>query len=287
MSHPAGHVIDDRYKIIAEIGEGGHGQVYRAEDLDLSSQVAIKFLHSEIAAEPGFKTRFQREARAMGQLSGTSAVQVLAFNRAKDGGMYIVMEYLEGKDLGAHLAAIEKGGGHLPLSELFEIFDPIVETLEAAHERSIVHRDLKPANVFLLDNRSRGRVRLLDFGLVKDLKADPLTQPGTVAGSPSYIAPEVWRCKTDQIDHRVDVYSLGVIVFRILAGRLPFDAKAQPMDKFLIEVTRGKRPSLHALRPDLPQGIDEWVDKALAISPDDRFQSVFAQWNVLGLVLGR
>jgi eukaryotic-like serine/threonine-protein kinase len=284
MKIKPGDLIDSRYRIVDVLGEGGHGRVYRAEDIELSSQVALKFLHSEIAAEPGFKTRMQREARAMGQLSGTSAVQILGFNRAENVGMYLVMEYLEGKDLGRHLGAIESGGGRMAVAEMIDILGPIVETLEAAHERGIVHRDLKPANIFLLDSSSRGRVRLLDFGLVKDLKADRLTQTGTVAGSPSYIAPEMWRGKPDLVDHRVDVYSLGVIIYRILASRMPFDPK-QPIDKLLVEVTRGPRPSLHAIRPDLPVEIDQWVEKALAIAPSDRFQSVFTEWSVLKVVL--
>ena len=287
MSYTPGRIIDGRYKILEVIGEGGHGRVYAAEDTELASRVAIKFLHPDVAAEPGFKTRMQREARAMGQLSGTSAVQVLAFNRSDDGGMYIVMEHLEGRDLGSHLSMLEQGGVRMALDDVFGIFDPIVETLEAAHERGIIHRDLKPGNIFLLDNRSRGRVRLLDFGLAKDLKAEPLTQEGMIAGSPSYIAPEVWRGRQNQIDHRIDVYSLAVVLYRVLTGELPFDPKGRPIDRFLVDVTRGPRPSLHQRRPDLPESVDEWVGKALAIEPAERFQSVFTLWSVLGLMLGR
>ena len=285
MKYKAGQVIDDRYKVLEVIGQGGHGIVYRALDQLLSAEVALKCLHDDVANEPGLKTRTLREARAMGALSGTSAVQVLDFSRADGAGMYIAMELLQGKELEAHLKEIEADGGRIPFAELEELMAPIVDTLEAAHQRSIIHRDLKPANIFALSSSARGRVRLLDFGLAKDMKADPLTMDGMIAGSPSYIAPEVWRAKPDLIDHRIDVYSLGAVIYRALAGQTPFDKK-QPIDKLLIAVTRGPRPSLHAIRPDLPATIDDWVQKALAISPDDRFTSVRTLWTVLHSIAG-
>ena len=192
MRYKPGDVIDGRYKVLGLLGQGGHGVVYRAEDLELGSQVAIKCLHKAIASKPEFKTRMQREARAMGSLSGTSAVQIFALNKAAEGVLYIVMELLQGRDLEAYLRETEVHGGHLAVVELFELIGPIVDTLEQAHAQGLIHRDLKPGNVFVLDSATRGRVRLLDFGLAKDMKADPLTQEGTIAGSPSYMAPEVW-----------------------------------------------------------------------------------------------
>ena len=284
MGYSAGDVVDDRYKLLNAIGKGGHGTVYRAMDLELQSQVAIKFLHADIAREPGFATRMQREARAMGQLSGTSAVQVFAFNKASSGGMYLVMEYLEGHDLGRHLQGYEETGARMPIKEVIELLEPIAATLEAAHARGIIHRDLKLANIFVLKSAGRGRVRLLDFGLVKDMKMDPLTMQGMVAGSPAYIAPEAWLGKPDMIDHRIDVYSFGAVIFRVLGGQMPFDPK-QTIDKLILQVTRAPRPSLHELRPDLAPAVDDWVKKALAVAPSDRFQSVQALWYVLEGIL--
>jgi eukaryotic-like serine/threonine-protein kinase len=280
MRYKVDDIIDGRYKVLGLLGQGGHGMVYRAEDLQLEAPVAIKTLHNDIASEPGFKTRMQREARAMGTLSGTSAVQIYAFNKAEDGVMYIVMEFLQGRDLEQYLRSIEAHGGLLAVTKMFELIGPIVDTLEQAHDKGIIHRDLKPQNVFVLDSFARGGVRLLDFGLAKVMKADPLTQEGMIAGSPSYIAPEVWRARPQDIDHRIDVYSLGAMIFRILAGRPPFDPK-QSIDRLLLQVTRGDRPSLHSARPDLPAAIDTWVQKALAILPDDRFKSVRTMWTVL------
>jgi eukaryotic-like serine/threonine-protein kinase len=285
MDHDIDDVIDSRYKLLEVIGEGGHGVVFRAEDLHLGSFVAIKCLHPDIAADPAFKARMRREARAMGALSGTSATQVIAFSEAPDGSLYIVMEFLKGSNLETTLRGVEQQGRKLPLDRLKSLFSPIVDTLEAAHARGIIHRDLKPANIFVLEGDARGGVRLLDFGLVKVMKADPLTVEGTIPGSPSYIAPEVWRGRPQEIDHRIDVYSLGAVLFRSLAGRVPF--KGQTRVDLLLASTRGPRPSLHAERPDLPPEVDAWVEAALAVSPDTRFQSVRALWSALDPLLAR
>ncbi|WP_434043094.1 MULTISPECIES: serine/threonine-protein kinase [Sorangium] len=126
---------------------------------------------------------------------------------------------------------------------------------------------------------ARGGVRLLDFGLVKVMQADPLTREGAIPGSPSYIAPEVWKGRPQEIDHRIDIYSLGAVLFRVLAGRVPFTG-ASRVD-ILIAAARGPRPSLHAFRPDLPPEVDAWVARALAVTPEERFQDVRALWAAL------
>ncbi len=279
-----GYLLDGRYEIVELIGKGGHGKVYKAKDLQLNGPVAIKVLYGDVAAEREFRVRMEREARAMGQLAGTSAVQVLAFNKTDWGALYLVMEYLEGEDLGDYLSAYEKSGRFLPLHDVFEILEPIAHTLQQAHESGIIHRDIKTANVFVLSGRARGRSRLLDFGLAKDISLDPLTKTGMIAGSPAYIAPEAWRGKPKPIDHRVDVYGFGVMVFRVLGGRLPFNP-AGTIDALLKEVLRGERPSLHALRRDLHPSVDDWVARALAVDREQRFHSIKALWNFLDIVL--
>jgi serine/threonine-protein kinase len=281
-----GDVIDGRYKVLEKLGEGGHGVVLKAIDETLGSNVAIKFLHESVASEPGFKTRLMREARAMGALSGTSAAQVFAFGKTDQGGMYIVMEFVAGRTLEQYLREIEAFGGQLAIERLKELIGPIVDTLEAAHEQQIIHRDLKPANIMVLDTLGRGPVRLLDFGLAKDMKLDPLTMEGLVAGSPSYIAPETWYGKSELVDHRVDVYAVGAIVFRALGGKPPFDAK-QPIDRLIVAVTRGARPKLSPLRPDLSEELDAWVERALAVDKEKRFPTVRALWNDFLAVAGR
>ncbi|WP_437722564.1 serine/threonine-protein kinase [Sorangium sp. So ce861] len=132
---------------------------------------------------------------------------------------------------------------------------------------------------------TRGCVRLLDFGLVKVMQADPLTREGAIPGSPSYIAPEVWKGRPQEIDHRIDIYSLGAVLFRALAGRLPF-AGASRVD-ILLAAARGPRPSLYAFRPDLPPEVDAWVARALAVIPEERFQDVRALWSALEPLLDR
>lgn len=289
MTYHVGDVIDGRYKLLGVIGSGGHGSVYRAEDLEQQSmQVAVKCLHANLTTQPVFLTRMQREARAMGLLAGTSATEIYAFNQSQTGVLYIVMELCEGQDLEAHLAAHEAQGKLLPTSRVLEIIGPVAETLVAAHAQNIVHRDVKPANVFLLDKPSRGSVRLLDFGLAKEVVGGAQgvgTVDGTITGSPSYLAPECWAGKPRQLDHRVDIFALGVVLFRMLSGKLPFTGKK--FVELMLAVARAPRPSLHAVRPDLPAAIDPWVAKSLATKAEDRYQSVREMWADFQKILGR
>jgi eukaryotic-like serine/threonine-protein kinase len=280
MSLRLGDVLDGRYEIVAKIGAGTHGIVYRAKAVELDQDVAIKVLYPNFAKSPSFTKRMQREARAMGQLAGTSAVQVLEFRKAPNGQAYLVMEFLEGVDLAQYLQDVEKDGGRMPIASMLETLEPIAATLEAGHALKIIHRDIKPENIFLLRRKARGHVRLLDFGVVKDLKASAITMPGTVPGSPAYVAPEAWRARPGGVDQRVDVYAFGVLVYRILTGRLPFDPN-RPVQELIADVATRERPSICAFRPDLPALIDQWALKALAASPEHRFASMDTLWRSL------
>ncbi|HRI70519.1 MAG TPA: serine/threonine-protein kinase [Polyangium sp.] len=276
--------IDEQYRLVRLIGEGGQGTVFEAEDLEIGAPVAIKVLKPEVAAKPEWVMRLRREARAMGMLADTAAVQIFALNRSKSGHLYIVMEMLRGQDLDHCMRRFEGRYGFVPVPTMIDILSPIVATLDVAHQRGIVHRDVKPANIFVLDVVARGRVRLLDFGMVKDLAAvTPLTKEGIVLGSPSYIAPEGWRGNSSIITAAADVYSMGALVFRILSGHAPFQSD-QLLDVARM-VTRGPRPSLVAERPHLPRAIDPWIARALAIAPEDRFKSVRELWDELVPIL--
>jgi len=233
--------------------------------------------------DPEYGRRIEREAVAMAKLRGTSAVYVHGLNTAQDGSLYLVMEMLLGKDLEAYLGDAERVGGKIKRGKLLELLRPVVDTLEQAHKLGIVHRDLKPSNVFVVAAERGGGVRLLDFGLAKMLDASALTADGVVAGTPSYIAPEAWKGNPRILDHRIDVYSLGILVFRALSGRTPSKGNVLDVCSWAMN---GERPSLHALRPSLPRAIDTWVEKALAIDPKDRFQSVRALWTALEGLLG-
>jgi serine/threonine-protein kinase len=269
-----GEVIADRYELLDVVGRGGQGLVYKAFDRWMGKSVAIKVLGSKAAKEPQMAQRMVREQQALAALKGTSAVELLDVCRGNDGELCLVMELLAGVDLDEFLYTTEERGERVGLFRVAEIFDPIVETLAVAHEAGILHRDLKPANVFLLE---AGGVRLLDFGLARVKSAQPLTAAGTVMGSPSFMAPEAWKGQSELVDHRADVYSLGVILFRVLAGELPFSGESLH-EKFLGS-TKAARPSLLAHRKDLPRDADDWVAEALAIDREERFQNVRAMWN--------
>ncbi len=159
-----------------------------------------------------------------------------------------------------------------------------MDTLELAHEHEIVHRDLKPGNIFVVGEEYGGGVRLLDFGLAKVKSERPLTREDMIIGSPSYIAPEVWKGNTSALDHRMDVYSMGAIVFRALGGRVPFEADT--IREKIELCTTAARPSLHALRPDLPEELDRWVAQALAVEPERRFFRVRGMWNAFKHAVG-
>lgn len=283
MAYEPGAVLNKRYRILRQIGKGAHGLVYRARDLETLDEVAVKCLGDGRALDPDYSRRLEREAITMARLRGTSAVYVHGLELAEDGMLYLVMEMLYGQDLEQYLQSAEKRGGRIKAARLLQLLRPIVDTLDKAHAKGIIHRDLKPSNVFVVDVEHGGGVRLLDFGLAKLLDASTLTADGVVAGTPSYIAPEAWRGDPKALDHRIDVYSLGVIVFRALAGQVPHRAKN--MLEMCEWAQRGTRPSLRKLRPKLPAAIDPWVDKALAIDPADRFQDVRTLWNALEAIL--
>lgn len=269
-----GPLVSERYERQGILGRGGQGIVYRALDRWMNRPVAMKVLSSKLARQPNVAERLLRELRALSALKGTAAVEVLDIVRGHDGELCLVMELLNGTDLDEHLYRLEERNERLPLPEIARLFDPIVDTLEVAHAAGILHRDLKPANIFLLDD---GGVRLLDFGMARLKKAAPLTAAGTALGSPSFMAPEAWAGNSELVDQRADVYSLGVILFRLLAGELPFAGNTL-RDKF-VGATAGKRPTLSDKRPELPRASDDWVAAALAIDRDQRFRNVRAFWS--------
>ncbi len=276
-----GQTVAGHYELLSVVGSGGQGIVYRARDQRDGDEVAIKVLRTEFADDEGFRERMLREAQALAALSGTAAVQVLDEGPTPDGSHALVMELLRGEELADYLHRLKASGEELSAAELLRILEPVAATLEVAHDQGIVHRDLKPGNVFIVRDPAFA-VRVLDFGFARFLRKKALTAAGFIAGSPSYIAPEAWRGKP--VDHRADIYSLGAIVFRALAGQAPFETK--DLRALLALVTTSDRPSLHALRPDLPPEIDDWVNMALAIEPEKRFLKAKGLWAALEYCLG-
>jgi serine/threonine-protein kinase len=277
-------MVGNRYRLERVLGSGGQSVVYLAEDTRFGDSVAIKILNPHAATNPEWVERMFREARATASLRGTSAVKVLDQQWTNDGAMCLVMELLNGQDLDDHLRGIESRGEKMSPEELLAILGPVVSTLESAHSQGIVHRDLKPPNIFIIDPKHGGGVRLLDFGFAKFVRMRGMTSMGTIAGSPTYIAPEGWKGDPMKLDHRIDVYAVGAIAFRALAGKPAF-AESNLLD-LARAVTTGPRPSLVALRPDLSPDIDDWVKQSLAIEPEQRFFQVRGQYNALKWALG-
>lgn len=260
------------------VGKGAHGLVYRGLERDTDAEVAVKVIHTGVSHQAELEQRMEREHEALLALAGTAATRVYGLLR-EEGALCLVMEYLRGQDFDEYLADIEEQGRRIEPSTLAEFLDPIAETLEAAHGRGILHRDLKPGNIFIPGRGGPGGVRLLDFGLSRSGSSAPITLDGVVIGSPSYIAPEVWDGNPRALDHRIDVYSFGAIIFRALAGRVPFPVPS--LREKLEAAKSARRPSLLAVRPDLAPSVDAWVEKALAIRREDRFDRVGAMWDAL------
>jgi serine/threonine protein kinase len=275
-----GQLVGGRYRLLELIDRGGQAAVYRGRDERMGDEVAVKLLSPPPADDGSWRERMLREVHALTLLSGTAAVKVFHQVWGDDGSLYLIMELLRGRNFEGHLDAWQTAG-HLPsYAELLPILAPVVWTLEAAHAAGILHRDLKPSNIFV---QSDGSVRLLDFGFAKFLRMRSVTMAGYIAGSPSYIAPECWKGKTEALDQRIDVYGLAAVIFRAFAGRPPFVGRDTV--EIMRQCARAERPSLHALRPDLPLRVDDWVKPALAIEPEERFVSVRALWNALANAL--
>lgn len=279
-----GELVGDRYQIISEVGRGGQSIVYRARDVRYGDEVAIKVLKGEFADDAEARERMFREAQAIMRLHGTAAIRVLDQQWTHDGALCLVQEFLVGKELEDALHDMEDQGYRASVKWVVEILDPVVRTLESAHQMGIVHRDLKPQNIFLMSPEVGGGVRLLDFGFAKFQRIRGLTAENMVAGSPSYIAPEAWQGRKDLQDHRMDIYGMAAVIFRSVAGRVPFIAK--DMVGLLKAVTTSERPSLHALRPDLPPEIDDWVKMALAVDPNQRFVKILGMWGAFRGIVG-
>ncbi|HEY0081392.1 MAG TPA: serine/threonine-protein kinase, partial [Pyrinomonadaceae bacterium] len=217
-----GRTLEIKYRLDAELGRGGMGTVYRATRLLIGDTVAVKILHAELVKDAQSAERFRREAQAAARLKHPNVVTVYDFGITDDGLVYLVMELIEGESL----RHIIKQNGALPLATAAEITRQICGALDEAHEAQIVHRDMKPDNVIVRQTPHGLRVKVLDFGIAKlrdaALTANNLTQTGTVLGTPFYMSPE--QCMGEEVDHRADIYSVGVILYEMLVGAVPFNS---------------------------------------------------------------
>ena len=268
-----GEIVDGKYRIIRLIGEGGMGAVYEGENTRIHRRVAIKVLHAGVAETAEAVQRFEREAQAAGRIGSEHIVEVLDLGNLASGDRYMVMEFMDGDSLSTRI----QNKGRITPVDLYPIAHQLLAALHAAHSAGIIHRDLKPDNVYLLKARSgvADFVKLLDFGISKfnQLSGDSgfsMTRTGAVMGTPYYMAPEQAKGAKD-MDHRVDLYATGVILYESVTGQVPFNADT--FNELLFKIVLEEPRPIEQLVPEIDSNFAAIINKAMARDPATRFQS--------------
>ncbi len=269
-----------KYRVVREVGRGGVGVVYEAENTWTHRRVALKVLSGSAAADAPSRERFLREARTAGRLVHPNVVAMIDADMEKDGSIYIVQELLVGEDLDTKL---EREGPFAP-RDLGKILLPVMDALSSAHAAGIVHRDVKPSNVFLTRVGKSVEPKLIDFGLSKLVGHDVrITTAGMVIGTPAYMSPEQFF-EPEAVDHRSDIWAMGVMWFECLTGKLPFDGRSPA--EVAARVVAGKRESLRSMTPKLPNAIADAIEKSLAHDRAARWQSIAEMRVALAKAVG-
>ncbi|GGL90802.1 serine/threonine-protein kinase PksC [Streptomyces fumigatiscleroticus] len=263
-----------RYQLRDLLGEGGMASVHLAYDSVLDRQVAIKTLHTELGREQAFRERFRREAQAVAKLTHTNIVSVFDTGEDDVDGMttpYIVMEYVEGRPLGSVLEEDVRQHGAMPADKALKITADVLAALEISHEKGLVHRDIKPGNVMMT---KRGVVKVMDFGIARAMQSGvtSMTQTGMVVGTPQYLSPE--QALGRGVDARSDLYSVGIMLFQLVTGRIPFDADSPLAIAYAHVQEEPVAPS--SINRALPPAVDALVARALKKNPNERFPSAEA-----------
>ena len=280
-----GRTLPGGYVILDLVGIGGMGRVYRAEQTNLARTVAVKIIHPHLVGEENAAARFITEARAASRLNHPNSVAVIDFGKTPDGQLYLVMEFLRGRDL----ARIAYEEGPLTIRRIIDVLRQVLAALSEAHHLEIIHRDLKPENIILEPLRTGGDfVKVVDFGLAKmriDSADRSITSPGIVCGTPEYMSPEQGR--GDPLDARSDLYAVGVILFQLLTGHLPFEAES-PTQVVLMHLTAAP-PDPRVVAPDrkIPEPIVEVLMRSLAKTPNERFRDADDFSAVLAAALAK
>ncbi len=275
--------IADRYRVLKKLGEGGMGSVYLALHTVLEKQVALKVLHGEFARKPDLVERFMQEARAASRIRHENVIDISDYGQTPEGLVFFAMEMLNGHDLHEEIARARLASNLLPWTRTKKIFLQICSALAAAHARGIIHRDLKPENIYLIDFLGEPDfVKLLDFGIAKQTdvagteggeNARKLTKTGMLFGTPEYMSPE--QARGDKVDHRVDIYAMGCILFQLITNQVPFQA-----DNFMGMLAQHLTADPPQLSPEVldqigaPREIADIVDKALTKDPNTRWQTI-------------
>jgi len=267
-------ILNGQFQILRKIGTGGMGSVYNASQPEMNRTVAVKILHAKLKNRKDLVSRFRREARAMSHLTHPNTVKVFMYGELETGELYIVMEYLEGRNLNQ----VVRREGPLTTQRAIPVLIQVCGALEEAHQLGMVHRDLKPENIFLTTSGGmKDFAKVLDFGLAKVTERElrpgsiMLTQEGMVFGTPEFMSPEQAQGMT--LDHRSDIYSLAIILYEALTGKLPFDGRSS-MEYIQLHVTKPPIP-LDERLPDktFPAGLGTVIAKALQKEPQDRWSS--------------
>ncbi|MEU0118681.1 protein kinase [Streptomyces bobili] len=263
-----------RYQLRDLLGEGGMASVHLAYDSVLDRQVAVKTLHTELGREQAFRERFRREAQAVAKLTHTNIVSVFDTGEDDVDGLttpYIVMEYIEGRPLGSVLDEDVRRQGAMPADKALKITADVLAALEISHEMGLVHRDIKPGNVMMT---KRGVVKVMDFGIARAMQSGvtSMTQTGMVVGTPQYLSPE--QALGRAVDARSDLYSVGIMLFQLVTGRLPFDADSPLAIAYAHVQEEPVAPS--SINRALPPAVDALVARALKKNPNERFPNAVA-----------
>lgn len=263
-----GVVLGGKYKITKRLGQGGMAEVYMAHQENLDRPVAIKLMHHFLVQEQDFLHRFKREARAMAAMNHPNIVGVYDFDVYGENTYYLVMEYIAGGTLKDRLKELAEAGKRMPLDRAMAIGQQVADALDYAHSRNMIHRDVKPANIMIND---RGQAVLTDFGIVKLMGGQSMayTATGALIGTPAYMSPEQALGKKG--DARSDIYSLGVLLFQMVTGQLPFDADT-PLGVVMKHVN-DPIPAPETIIPNLPPAVQEIILKAMAKEPEVRYQT--------------
>ncbi len=284
---PSTGLVAGKYQLVTMIGRGGMGSVWEARHASLGTRFAIKFIEAEYADSQEARSRFDREARAAATIQSKHAIQIYDHGVTDDGKPYIVMELLEGEPLDKRIDRL----GRVSLQDTARIIQQVCRGLARAHERGIVHRDLKPENIFLVRTSEDDDevAKVLDFGIAKVSNSPhspgitSSTKTGAVLGTPFYMSPEQARGLRN-VDHRTDVWSLGVIAYKCVTGKLPFDGES--VGDLLVKICTAPIPVPSQAMPGLPPSFDAWFMRALEREPDRRFSNVTELAEALGHAAG-